>query len=137
MKFRGLSYLLCVLAIVLPTWAQAPAHESTVDGRWEAKVATQRGEQVTRFEFKNANGEVTGTVTEGAAQPLEIRNGRLDGFKLTFDTMQSPRGNEDPILMSWNGTIVAEAESIRFIRSAANNGESRGSMELLAKRVVP
>ncbi len=137
MKLRSLCSLLCVLAIVLPIWAQAPAHESTVDGRWEAKVTTQRGEQVTRFEFKNANGEVTGTVTEGAAQPLEIRNGRLNGFQLTFDTMQSARGDDDPILMTWTGTIVAETEAIRFVRSAANSGENKGSMELLAKRVVP
>jgi len=135
MKLRIPLSLFCVLAIVLTALAQVPAHESTIDGRWEAKVTTQRGEEITRFEFKNAGGQVSGTVTEGGAQPLVIKNGRLVATKLTFDTMQSPAGGGDPIMITWTGTVVGEGESIRLIRTTADGGVGRDFPELEAKRV--
>jgi hypothetical protein len=44
--------VLCVFAIVLPVLAQNEAHETVIDGRWEARVTTQTGEQATIFDFK-------------------------------------------------------------------------------------
>jgi hypothetical protein len=134
MKSRTLRILFCIFAMVLPALAQSPAHESTIDGSWVAKVTAQGSEQVTRFEFKNGDGEVSGTVTEGEAQPLVIKNGRLDGFKLTFDTVQVPHGGGDPIMMSWSGTVVGAGESIKLTRTASDDDGIRGSQEFEAKR---
>jgi len=128
-----LSSLFFIFAIVRPALTQAPAHESTIDGKWEATVTTQGAEQVTKFEFKNGGGEVTGTVTEGKAQPLVINSGRLEGNTLTFGTTQAPRGGGDSIVRIWTGTIIGAGDSIKLICKSVDGGSE--SRELEAKRV--
>ena len=48
MRFCVLPSLFLAFVLVLPVRPQAPAHESTIDGKWEATLKTQFGEQVTR-----------------------------------------------------------------------------------------
>src|ERR1051326_8231987 len=89
MKLRALMALLCVLALVIPALAQG------IDGKWEATQTTQRGEVKITFDLKNAGGNVSGTVSQGQGQPQEIKNGKLEGNKVTFETNQPPRGGGD------------------------------------------
>ena|ERR1700722_19428346 len=135
MKFCVLLSLFLAFAIVLPAMPQETAHESAIDGKWEATQKTTLGEQVTHFEFRNANGEVTGAVIEGKAPPAEIKNGTLAGNKLMFDTMQTMGENVDSVAISWTGTILDNGQSIRFVRVRAN-GDGGGAIELEAKRVT-
>src|SRR5437870_4070537 len=126
MKLRVLLTLLCVFALVLPALAQS------VDGKWEATLTTQRGEQKISFDLKNASGKVTGTVTQGQGQPQDIKNGKLDGNKLSFETSQAPRGGGDPVTINWTGTVGAD--SLKLTRGAAPGGRG-GPQELEAKKV--
>ena len=124
MKLRALMALLCVLALVIPALAQG------IDGKWEATQTTQRGEVKITFDLKNAGGNVSGTVSQGQGQPQEIKNGKLEGNKVTFETSQPPRGGGDPVTVSWTGTL--SGDSLKLTRSGGGRG---GPQELEAKRV--
>src|SRR5262245_3288807 len=122
MKFLSFVTLLSVLALVSIAFAQGG-----IDGKWEAKVTTQRGEQTTTFEFKNAGGTVTGTVTTGQGS-TEIKNGKLAGSNLTFETTQAnPRGG-DPVTYKWTGT--ASGDNLKLSREGG-----RGPQQMEAKKV--
>ena len=122
MKFRSFVTLLSVFALVSIAFAQGG-----IDGKWEAKVTTQRGEQTTTFEFKNAGGNVTGTVSTGQGS-TEIKNGKLAGSNLTFETTQPGRGGGEPTTMKWTGTV--SGDSLKLKREGG-----RGPQEMEAKRV--
>jgi len=113
-----------ILALAVAVFAQA------VDGKWEAKQTTQRGEVTTTFEFKNAGGKVTGTMTRGGGQgqPIEIKNGKLEGNKLTFEVAQPGRGGGDPVTITYTGMVAADA--IKFTTAGG-----RGPQEIEAKKV--
>ncbi len=111
-----------IFALAVAVLAQA------VDGKWEAKQTTQRGEVVTTFEFKNAGGKVSGTMTRGQGQATEIKNGKLEGGKLTFEVSQAGRGGGDPVTITYTGTV--SADSIKFTTAGG-----RGPQEIEAKKV--
>src|ERR1700722_15066318 len=115
MKFRILLVAVCVFALALPALAQG------LDGKWAATVTTQRGDQTTSFEFKVASGKITGTVTGGQGAPQEIKNGKLDGMNVSFETVQPPRGGTgDPTTITWTGTLAGD--SLKLTRTGAGRG---------------
>ncbi len=122
MKSRILLAVLVIFALVLPALAQG------IDGKWEAKQTTQRGEVVTTFEFKNAGGKVTGTMTRAGGQATELKNGKFEGAKLTFEVSQAGRGGGDPVTITYTGTV--SGDSIKFTTAGG-----RGPQEIEAKRV--
>jgi hypothetical protein len=122
MKFRSFVTLLSVFALVSIAFAQGG-----IDGKWEAKVTTQRGEQTTTFEFKNAGGTVTGTVSTGQGS-TEIKNGKLAGTNLTFETSQAGRGGGEPVTFKWSGAV--SGDSLKLTREGG-----RGPQTMEAKRV--
>jgi hypothetical protein len=130
MKARIFVSLLLVFAFVLPALAQG------IDGKWEAKQTNQRGETTITFEFKNAGGKVTGTMLRSgggggggnAPQPVEIKNGKFEGGKLTFEVSQAGRGGGEPTVITYTGTL--SGDSIKFVTAGG-----RGAQELEAKRV--
>jgi hypothetical protein len=122
MKFRSFVTLLSVFALVSIAFAQGG-----IDGKWEAKTQTQRGEQTITFEFKNAGGNVTGSVTTGQGAQ-EIKNGKLAGSNLTFETSQPGRGGAEPTTLKWSGTV--SGDTLKLKREGG-----RGAAEMDAKRV--
>ena len=123
MKVRSLLTLLCVLALVVPALAQS------VDGKWEATQTTPRGEVKITFDLKSSGGNLTGTVQQGQGAGQEIKNGKVEGNKVTFETSQPPRGGGDPVTVSWTGTV--SGDSLKLTRSGGGRG---GPQELEAKR---
>ena len=121
MKVRNLTIVLCLL-IALPLLAQS------LDGKWEAKQTTQRGEVVTTFDLKNASGTVTGTMTRGGGMPVELKNGKFEGGKVTFEVTQQGRGGGEPQTITYTGTLAGDA--IKFTTAGG-----RGPLEIEAKRV--
>ena len=123
MKVRTVLTLLCVLALVIPALAQS------IDGKWEATQTTPRGEVKITFDLKSSGGAVTGTVQQGQGQAQEIKNGKMEGNKVMFETSQPPRGGGDPVTVSWTGTV--SGDSLKLTRSGGGRG---GPQELEAKR---
>lgn len=122
MQFRILLAVVVIFALVLPALAQG------VDGKWEAKQTTQRGEVVTMFEFKTAGGAVTGTMTRMGGAATEIKNGKFAAGKLTFEVSQAGRGGGEPTVITYTGTVAGD--SIKFVTAGG-----RGPQEIEAKKV--
>jgi len=112
----------CLFALAVGALAQS------IDGKWEATQTTPRGEIKITFDLQNSGGKVTGTVTLGQGQSQEIKNGKLEGNKLSFETTQQGRGG-DPVTVSWTGTL--SGDSLKLTRT----GGRGGGQELEAKRV--
>src|SRR5438093_12768090 len=102
MKTRILFSVLVIFALVLPALAQG------IDGKWEAKQTTQRGEVVTNFEFKAAAGKLTGTMARAGGQATEIKNGKFEDGKVTFEVSQAGRGGADPVTITYTGTLSGD-----------------------------
>ena len=131
MKTFALLIVLGMFAIGFPAVAQIPgqetpnkAHETVIDGKWEAKLAAQ-DKAVAIFDFKNENGIITGTVTQDG-KATEIKNGTLDGLKLKFETRHASTGGGVPMTMSWTGTIINDGEAQAINLTCAMQTEDGG-----------
>ena len=131
MKTFCLSLVLITVLVSIPTIGQVPgqetpnkAHETVIDGKWEAKVAAQ-DKPVAMFDFKNENGVVTGTVTQDGLA-TEIKNGTLEGLKLKFETRHTGVGGAKPMTMAWTGTITNEGDVHIINLTAAMQTEDGG-----------
>ena len=76
MKIRVL-----VLAMLLMA---APAFAADVDGKWSGALATPNGDVTVAFEFKADGTALTGSTTGPDGSTLAIKNGKIDGTKITF-----------------------------------------------------
>jgi hypothetical protein len=84
-----------------------------VDGKWigEMKLPAGRkgGDGTTvalTLELKQDGGQLKGTAKQGAgqrAQPLEIQNGKVDGEKISFETVQKTKRGDQTV--KWEGSV--------------------------------
>ncbi len=113
---------LCAAAAWL--WAAA-----SIDGKWVAKIErqdAQKGTVVTEFtlDLKAEGDRLTGTVTRtGGRRPLvlTIENGKIQGDRFSFTTVQKGRQGEQKFL--WEGTV--SGAEIKGTRTA--EGRRRGT----------
>ena len=128
MKSLARLIVLGMFAIGLPAIAQNPspnvAHESVIDGKWEAKLAGQ-DKPVATFDFKNEKGIVTGVVTQDG-KPTDIINGVLDGAELKFETRHAGIGGAKPMTMSWAGAVTSEGDAPLIKLTCAMQTEDGG-----------
>lgn len=76
--------LLAFLLTCVVMTAPSVAADTTVDGKWEAKVKTQVGEQTIRMTFKGDGDKLTGTVSNGQSSETAIEDGKIDGGTISF-----------------------------------------------------
>ena len=70
-----------VLALLL--WA-APAMAGDVDGKWSGTVSTPGGDFPVAFEFKSDGTKLTGTTLSPEGGAVNIKDGKIDGNKISF-----------------------------------------------------
>jgi hypothetical protein len=70
-----------LLALVL---CAAPAFAADVDGKWSGSLNTPNGDVNIAFTFKADGTALTGTTTGPDGAQVAIKNGKIDGDKLTF-----------------------------------------------------
>lgn len=70
-----------VLALLL--WA-APAMAGDVDGKWAGTVSTPGGDLEVAYDFKSDGAALKGTTTSPDGATVEIKNGKIDGNKISF-----------------------------------------------------
>ena len=70
-----------VLALLL--WA-APAMAGDVDGKWSGTVSTPGGDFPVAFEFKAEGTKLTGTTMSPEGGSVNIKDGKIDGDKISF-----------------------------------------------------
>jgi len=78
---RMLLPLLVTFVLVL---AAAPARAADVDGKWSGSLDTPMGAVQVGFNFKADGSTLNGTTTGPDGGELPIKNGKIDGDKISF-----------------------------------------------------
>jgi opacity protein-like surface antigen len=73
--------LVAALALML---VAAPARAADVDGKWTGSLDTPMGAVEVGFNFKADGTTLSGTTTGPDGSELAIKNGKIDGDKITF-----------------------------------------------------
>jgi hypothetical protein len=106
---------LATIALVFTFAAMA----ADMTGKWVAEVPGRNGgppRQMT-FDLKQDGSKLTGTMTGGmgrggAAQPVEISDGKVDGDKVSFTVKRdTPNG---PMEMKYNGTVSGDDLKLKY-----------------------
>lgn len=64
--------------------AATPAFAADVDGKWAGNISTPGGDFPAAFEFKADGTKLTGTSLGPDGMPVNIKDGRIEGDKITF-----------------------------------------------------
>ena len=73
----------------------------SVDGAWKITINTPRGSQESTLNVLSSGGAFTGTMV-GARGTTEIKNGKVDGNKLSWSMeMTQPM----PMTLTYDGTV--------------------------------
>jgi hypothetical protein len=93
----------------------APAFAADVDGSWTGTIATPMGDFPVAFTFKADGATLTGSMQGMDGAQLPIKNGKIDGNKISFSVSLDFGGM--PLELSYAG-VVSPAE-IKFQGEAA------------------
>ena len=113
------------------------AFAADVTGKWTAQVAGRNGTQEVTFNLKADGSTLTGTVTGGmggrggggAAQPMAISDGKIDGANVSFAVKAEVNGQAR--VTTYKGTLSGEELKLKQTR-AGRNGEQ--VTDVVAKR---
>ena len=119
--------LIAVTLLLGLTMTPAVMASHHVGGKWEGTAETPRGAQEITFDFMEADGHLTGTITTQRGES-EIEEGTVDGNSLSFKQTLNFQGRE--IVLSYTGTV--DGDEIAFTREV--EGRDRSS-KFTAKRV--
>jgi hypothetical protein len=73
-----------VLVLFVLVLAAAPARAADVDGKWSGSLDTPMGAVQVGFNFKADGATLTGTTTGPDGTEIPIKNGKIDGDKISF-----------------------------------------------------
>src|SRR5947208_7922693 len=79
---RKVLFSLFVMCAVM--FAAVPARAADVDGKWTGSLDTPMGAVMLGFNFKADGAALTGTTTGPDGGELPIKNGKIDGDKISF-----------------------------------------------------
>ena len=133
---QGLALSAALLALVA---VPARAQTANVGGKWEFTSEGRRGPQTTTFTFKQDGTTVTGTGefafrrrngggNDQEPPPIEIKDGKIDGNKLTFSMELSFGGGGQEMTMSYAATV--DGDTMKGTQTTP-----RGERDFTAKRV--
>jgi len=88
------------LALVL---AAAPAFAGDIDGKWTGSVDTPGGAIAIAYTFKSEGTTLTGSSLGPDGSPLPIKNGKVDGNKISF--AQDIDFGQGPITFNYTGVV--------------------------------
>ena len=72
-------FMMCAVLL-----AAVPAHAADVDGKWNGSLDTPMGAVPVAFTFKADGAALTGTMSGPDGGELAIKNGKIDGDKVSF-----------------------------------------------------
>jgi hypothetical protein len=118
-------HLVIVTLLLLGT---ARAFAADITGTWKASFETQIGTQNYTYEFVVKDTTLTGKLQSDMGGASEIKQGKVEGDKVSFVEMFKFEGND--IQITYTGRITSNDE-IKFTRQVAEFATE----ELVAKRV--
>jgi hypothetical protein len=95
MKLKSLA-----LALLL---AAAPAFAADIDGKWNGSIDTPGGAMTITYTFKADGANLTGNSLGPDGSPLPIKNGKVDGNKISF--AQDIDFGQGPITFNYTGVV--------------------------------
>jgi len=109
MKVKLLLTGSAVLLLLLAT-----AYAADVTGKWVAEMPGRQGQGTTQttFDFKVAGSALTGTMTGGQGDPVEITEGKVEGDNISFVVVRMR--NDVEMKTVWKGTVAGD--EIKFTR---------------------
>jgi hypothetical protein len=114
--------------VVVALLSAAYASAADVSGTWKASFDTQIGQQNYTYTFAVKDGVLTGKIQSEMGGTTDIKEGKVDGDKVTFVELFTFQGME--IRISYSGKVTS-ADEIKFTRQVADFATE----ELVAKRV--
>jgi hypothetical protein len=84
MKRPSQKMLVSLVAAVVLVLVAIPARAANVDGKWTGSLDTPMGAVQVGFNFKADGTTLTGTTTSPDGGEIAIKNGKIDGDKITF-----------------------------------------------------
>ncbi len=110
----------------------APAAKtSDITGTWTSEFDSQIGHQKYIFTFKQDGAKLTGKANSEVndrKREAELKDGKVDGDKISFVEMLSFQDNEIPI--TYTGKLSANGNEIKFTREVGNFAKE----EIVARR---
>jgi hypothetical protein len=76
--------IVSVLAVLVLLLTAVPARAADVDGKWTGSLDTPMGAIMVGFNFKADGATLTGTTTGPDGGEIAIKNGKIDGDKISF-----------------------------------------------------
>jgi len=117
---RAIGFVVACVLAASAAWAQ------DLTGKW---TATAVGNNVAvTLDLKVTGNVVTGAILNPQSGPAEIKEGKIEGNKISFHVVRTANGATNKIL--WQGTIAGE--EIHFTRSV--EGATTPAMQIIAKR---
>ena len=120
MMRRAMGFVLACAFAASAAWAQ------DLTGKWTA-TAVANNVAVT-LDLKVAGNVVTGAILNPRSGPAEIKDGKIEGNRISFHVVRAADDATAKIL--WQGTI--EGEEIHFTRKV--EGATAPGMQVIAKR---
>jgi len=94
-------------ALVLATLLlAAPAFAADVDGKWSGSIDTPNGAVQIGYTFKADGAALTGTTTGPDGMEVAIKNGKIDGDKISF--LVSVDFGGMPLDLNYKGVVAAD-----------------------------
>ena len=100
MKIRVVALVLGIAILAAPTFA------ADVDGAWSGNIDTPNGAVQMSFTFASASAVLTGSTTSPDGSKVDIKNGKIDGDKISFDVDLSFGGMT--FTLSYKGVVSAD-----------------------------
>jgi hypothetical protein len=82
----------------------APAFAADVDGKWAGNISTPMGDVQVGFQFKADGATLTGTTTGPDGSMVTLKNGKIDGSKISFTVTFDFGGM--PIDIAYTGDVA-------------------------------
>jgi len=117
---------LAIAAMVFVTCA-AGLSAADINGTWKASFDTQIGQQNYTYTFVVKEGALTGKIQSEMGGTTDIRDGKVDGDKVSF--VEVFKFQDMELQITYTGKVTS-ADEIKFTRQVADFATE----ELVAKR---
>lgn len=84
MKSLTKNIVVSLIAALVLMLVAAPARAADVDGKWTGSLDTPMGAIQVGFNFKADGATLTGTTTGPDGSEIAIKNGKIEGDKISF-----------------------------------------------------
>jgi hypothetical protein len=105
---------LLLSALIFVMYAAA----ADISGTWKATAETPNGTIERTFVFKQDGEKLTGETTSQRTGKSEVKDGRVEGNKVSFNITMNFQGND--VRINYTGTVAGD--EIKFRAEAAEGG---------------